>query len=328
MVLQRSVEASPQDANAHYLLGTLYFSRGLTDQALTEWQKAQHLNPNLAVLDASVGRALLYAKDDPEGALKSFRDGIRSDGQNPAVYLGADQSLSILQRPATERVQALESFPDHTAMPNELVFELALSLAESNDFERAEALFRNHFFPREEGGTNVRQVWVEVRLQHALALAKQGKCDAAQQIADQLGSAVSDISFTKDGLQPFVTSSRTNFLLGKIDRQCGRAEASRQHFADATAKTNPSDLVWAWLAAKELPGFDQDQWTSRLQSALESANRMIESSGFAGWWLYNAGMLNRALGQEKEAKESFRRVFLSPDRLLSYHLAREAMATQ
>jgi tetratricopeptide (TPR) repeat protein len=308
------------------LLGTLYFSRGLTDEALTEWQHAQRLNPKLPVLDASVGRALLYTTNDPEGALKSFREGIRTDSQNPAVYLGADQSLSILQRPASERVQALAAYPDHATMPNELVFELALSLADARDFDGAEALFHNRFFPREEGGTNVRQVWIEVRLQHALALANRRRCDGARQIADQLGSVVSDVSFTKDGLQPFVTSARTNFLLGKMDRECGSEEASRQRFADTAAKTNPGDLVWAWQAAKELPGFDQQQWTSRLQSALASANSMIESSGFAGWWLYDVGMLNRALGREKEAEESFRRVFLLPDRLLSYHLSRQAIS--
>lgn len=328
MVLQRAAEANPQDANAHYLLGTLYFSRGLTDQALTEWQRARQGKAIIPVLDASVGRALLYAKDDPEQALQSFREGIGTDPQNPAVYLGADQSLSILQRPAAERVQALQSYPDQASPPNELIFELALSLAESGEFDRAESMFHNRFFPREEGGTNVRQVWVEVRLQHVLALARGGQCDAAVPIADQLGHAVGGISFTNDGLQPFVSSARTNYLLGKMYRQCGRLDESRQHFADAAGKATGGDLVWAWLAAKELPGFDENQWTARLQSAVAPATSMTETSGFAGWWLYNLGVLNRALGNEKGAESSFRRVFLLPDRLLSYHLARESMAAK
>jgi len=45
-------------------------------------------------------------------------------------------------------------------------------------------------------------------------------------------------------------------------------------------------------------------------------------------WAYNSAMLNRALGREQEAKQGFQQVFLLPDRLLSYHLTREALTTQ
>ena len=52
-------------------------------------------------------------------------------------------------------------------MPPGLVFKLALALAEQGDGEAAEALFRNRFFPREEGGTSVRTVFAQVRLRRA-----------------------------------------------------------------------------------------------------------------------------------------------------------------
>ena len=37
-VLTAALNANPQDASAHYLLGTLYFAKGLTDEALAEWE--------------------------------------------------------------------------------------------------------------------------------------------------------------------------------------------------------------------------------------------------------------------------------------------------
>ena len=40
-VLRASLRENPEDGTAHYLLGTLYFSRGLTDIALTEWNAAR-----------------------------------------------------------------------------------------------------------------------------------------------------------------------------------------------------------------------------------------------------------------------------------------------
>ena len=113
-----------------------------------------------------------------------------------------------------------------------------------------------------------------------------------------------------------------------MDMQCKMAEQAKPHFTAAAGKQGSGEIVWAWRAAKQLPGFDASQWTGRLESALQQAGGMTESSSFAGWWVYNHGMLNRVLGHELEAQQDFRKVFLLPDRMLSYHLAREAMAAQ
>jgi tetratricopeptide (TPR) repeat protein len=321
-VLLAAVRANASDANAHYLLGTLYFSRGITDQALAEWESARKLNPKIPVLDASLGLALLNVKNDPEGALEAFREGIHNDPRNEAVYLGSDQTLSILNRPSTERVQALALYPDSAQMPTELVFELALNLAEAGDFDQALALFRNRFFPREEGGTNVRQVWVEVQLLRALDQAKNKSCEAALEIANGIGSPVPDMAFTNDGLQPFLESARTNYLLGKVDEQCGRPEQARKRFENATARSGHGEIVWAQLAARQLPAFDQNEWTAQLSSHVDP-DAVISDNGLS---VYNQAMIERALGHEQKAEQDLRQVFLLPDHLLSYHLAREAMA--
>jgi len=104
-VLTSALQANPNDASAHYLLGTLYFSRGLTDSALTEWAQAGKLNPAIPVLDASVGLALLHEKNDFEGALSAFRRGLSSDPSNIMTYVGTDQALSLLGKTAGERVR-------------------------------------------------------------------------------------------------------------------------------------------------------------------------------------------------------------------------------
>ncbi len=323
IVLRAAVQGNASDANAHSLLGTLYFSRAMTDQALAEWRDARKLNPKIPVLDASLGLALLHMKNDPEAALEVFREGIHNDRRNEAGYLGIDQALSILNRPSEERVQALELYPDMAQMPSELVFELALNLAEAGDFDGAAALFRGRFFPREEGGTNVRQVWVGVQLLRALDQAKKNNCGEAITTSDRIGSPVEGLSFTQDGLQPFLESARTNYLLGKVNAQCGRPEAARKHFESA-AKSDRGEIVWAWQAAQQLPAFDHNQWTSRLTSELKPSTPMSENS----LSVYNQAMIDRALGHEQKADAEFRQVFLLPDHLLSYHLAREGMVKQ
>jgi tetratricopeptide (TPR) repeat protein len=325
-VLHAVVESSPQDANAHYLLGTLYFSKGLTNPALDEWSRAHKLNPAIPVLDASLGLALLHEKNDPQHALNAFQDGLDNDSHNVTVYLGADQALSLLGKSAGDRAEILAKYPDMANAPSGLIFELILNLAEAGDFPRAESLFHNRFFAREEGGTNVRQVWVEVQLQKIIALAKAGQCNDALAAAARIGESASDLSFTHDGLEPMINSARTQFLAGTVYEKCGNAEEAKAKLQLAAAATAPDQTLWAWQAARKLPGYDDKQWQDRLRSASEQAQSRTETSSFAGWWYYSAGALDKALGRRREADAKFQKALLLPDRMLAYHFARLARA--
>jgi hypothetical protein len=171
-------------------------------------------------------------------------------------------------------------------------------------------------------------VWIEVQLMRALDRAKRGRCDQAISTANNLGAAVSDIEFTHAGMQPFLDSARTNYLLGQMYAECNRPEDASRDFTTAAGKSGAGEIYWAWLAARQIPSFNAGQWTARLQSALQQAESMTETSSFAGWWVYNHAVINRALGNESEAQQNLRGVFLLPDRLLSYHLARQGMAAR
>jgi tetratricopeptide (TPR) repeat protein len=306
------------------LLGTLYFSRGLTDDGLKEWELARKFNPQIPVLHASLGRALLHAKNDPGHALNVFEEGLRADPANVELYTGMDQALSILRRPAQERVAALDRYPDRANMPSYLVFELILNLSESGDYEKAVALFHNRFFQREEGGTNVRQVWLEVQLQRALSLAQQGHCSEAVSMVDRLKDPVRDLAFTQDGLEPLLHSARFNYLIGSLYQTCKLPEKAQAMFKDAESHSGLEDGIWAWKASQQLPGFQSDSAKQKLEILLQRTSGAGEISSRTGWWLYNAAMLDRALGHTQEAESEFRQALLNPDQLLTYHLTRLA----
>ena len=323
-VLSAVLLSRPSDATAHYLLGTFYFSRGLTDSALSEWSEAHRLGPDRPVLSASTGLGFLHIKNDPERSLTAFRDGLHSDPSNIANYLGMDQALSLLNRPAGERVEALEKYPKLDVAPPALIFELILNLAEAGNFERATGLFHNRFFPREEGGTNVRQVWLEVQLQRVLSAAKAGLCEEASTVARQLGSEVSGLAFTRDGLEPILQSARTNYLLASAYSGCRKPEEARARLQIAAGATAPDQIRWARLAAQKLPGFDAAQWQTRLQNSFEQAANRSETSAYPSWWMYTAGALAEDLGRTEEANIRFRKALLLPDRMLAYHFTRLA----
>jgi tetratricopeptide (TPR) repeat protein len=325
-VLSAALKSNPRDASARYLIGTLYFSKGLADQALAEWQQARQLNAQIPVLHASLGRALLHIKDKPQEAFDVFQEGLRTDAHNLELYRGIDQTLSILQKPAQERVAALQRYPDLDHMPTPLTYELILNLAEAGEFDKAEAMFHNRFFQREEGGTNVRQVWLEVELQKALSLARHAHCSEAVNIADHIALPVSDLPFTKDGLQPFLASARFKYLLGSTYKACNLPQKSQSPFTQAAQNSNLNEAIWSWKASQELPNADHSSARQKLEAALDRMRNDPASDSATGRSLYHAGMLDRELGNNQRANKEFRDALLQPDQMMTYHLTRLALA--
>lgn len=325
-VLQSALQRDSQDATAHYLLGTLYLSYGQTDPAISSWEKAGRLNPRLPTLHADLGRALLHIRNDPARAREVFQEGMSADPENPEIYIGMDQTLSLLGRSARERVEALQRYPDSAGMPAELVYKLALNRAESGDYDGALALFPGRFFPRQEGGTNVRQVWLEVRILQLLDFARAGHCDAFHSSARDLGKGVAGLDFTQDGMDPLIQSARVQYLLGTGESQCGRPGEAAAHFRTAADSISPAEIVWARRAAHRLPGYDDSTWQPRLEAALARIEGEIETRSLKGIWIYAAGMIERELGRQEAAMERFRQASLLADRMLSLHLSRLAIA--
>lgn len=320
-VLQEALAANPDDANANYLLGTLEFSVGMTDAGLDKWKHAQQLNAHIPALDTDIGLALLRLKGDTEGAQAAFERGVAGDDpDNLENYFGLDETLSLLKHPASERVAALGRYPDMAHMPTDLFYEYVLNLAEAGEYDRAESLFHNRFFLRAEGGTNVRQVWVEVNLQHAIALAKEGHCDAALKMGSELGNAVPGLDFTQDGMQEFVHSARTEYLLGEMQQGCGHEDQAKADFEQAAGFTESSQVAWASMAAKKLGNYDETKWHALLSRAATPHGGEPASSDY-----YYSAMAQLQLGDEAAADADFHKAFMMPDRLMAYHLSRLAL---
>jgi tetratricopeptide (TPR) repeat protein len=291
-VLHAALHTNKGDATAHYLLGTLLFSRGLTDDALAEWKTARGLNASIPVLDADIGRALLGVKHDAAAALEAFRAGLTADGTNAALYEGIDQASSLLGRPASERVADLERYPDQANMPGAHVYAVALDQAEAGAFDKANALFENRYVPRAEGGLSTPEVQAEVNLLKVLNQARPGHCPTMQSVGD----------------------ARSEYLVGVALARCGKPADAAKLWKSAAAARGASQLPWARAAAKKLPGYNDAQWRKRLEEAVARA----ESP-------YIAGMLEAALGQTQAAHAKFEQALWSPGGGFTHHLSRLAL---
>lgn len=299
-VLRRALTANPNDATAHFLLGSLLMSGGMADRAIGEWRTARSLNPSIPVLHRDLGSVLLVAKHDEAGALETFREGLRVDSGNVELYTGASQALSLLGRPPAERVAILLAYPDQKTLPRALAYDLALSLAEAGRAEEARNVFRDRFFAREEGGTSVQDVYVEVELLNAAEMVRSGRTAEARAALAALGQPAPGFDFTREGMERFVQSARFFYLAGQI-------QSSAELWKRAAAMQGP----YAVLAAKAL---NTPDWRRRAEQMLTK-----EPPGVG------RGLLLRLLGREAESLEQFRDALRQPDRRLSHFVARRAL---
>jgi tetratricopeptide (TPR) repeat protein len=324
-VLRRALEVDPQDGTAHFLLGSLHLSGGNADEALAEWDKARALDPRLPVLHRNIGFTHLYSRGAAAEALRAFEEGMAADPTNVELYEGADQALSLLDRDTAERIAVLRRYPG-AALPSRLVHKVALALTEAGRFEEAEALFSGRFFPREEFGTNVRQVYLEVKLWQAFAVARTGRAAEAAAIASAFGGPAPGLDFTKDGMTAFVSAPRFQYYAGELQALLGNEEAAREHWTRAAAGRDFRQAAFAHSAAQRLGRADEAEWRPRLETALAEAELYLFRGGhYPALATAARGLLLRALGRTREGDEALRQVFLLPDKGMPHHIARLAL---
>ena len=331
VVLREAVKADPTDQAAQFLLGSLYLSSGLVEPAIESWQHVRRSQSHIPVLHRNLGLALLQRGDYGESRAV-LEEGLAVDKDNVDVYLTLDAALSAAGASARERAAALGRFPlAGPATPAALAFKSAFALAEAGDASGAERVFHDRFFPREEGGTNVRTVYAAVRLVLAGNAARSGKCDAARQILDSLSREQPGLPFTKGGLTDVIASPTLSLQAADVESACGRAESAQGRW-ERLARPVESDgaplaLALADTAARRLGRTRSAAERARLERALENATAILESAGTSspGTIEYARGVLLASLGKNAEARESLRRVFTYPDRGLSHVLARAAL---
>jgi len=219
-VLKRAIAVSPKDANAHALLGSLYMSGGMRDAAMTEWNAARELNPAIPALLRNMGYTVLFEKQSPERAIQFFSEGTKSDPQNAEIYLGLEEALKDAGHSPEERVAALQKFPGSNP-PAALIFQLARDLADAGRYEEAQKELATRFISLEEGGASQLDVYVEIKVKEARALAAKQRCEETRAVIQHLSNdAVPELSLTKDALALALQSRRTQKEIADAQAPC------------------------------------------------------------------------------------------------------------
>ncbi|NNF26079.1 MAG: hypothetical protein HKN73_02500 [Gemmatimonadetes bacterium] len=199
-ILESALAADPGDMSARFLRGAWAMSGGQVEAALDDWERVVRIRPGIPALHWMMGRAVLQSTGDLDRAIGLFDAGVGEDPTNEGLYFALDEALSRRGASAEERAAALMRHPNPSSMSPDLVYLTARVLSRADRFDEAEALFRSRYFVREEGGTNPREVWLEIRLARAESLGAGGGCDLAWDILDGLTEPVEGVLFSTSGL--------------------------------------------------------------------------------------------------------------------------------
>ncbi len=111
-VLREAIHDNLSDATAHYLLGLVFMSRRMSDDAIAEWQIAGTLRTDLPGLYRNLGRALLDVRKEAQAALPVLKQGTLVDSGNPDVIDAYNRALASVSTPSncTFALSGVKSF--------------------------------------------------------------------------------------------------------------------------------------------------------------------------------------------------------------------------
>jgi predicted Zn-dependent protease len=324
-VLDAALAANPDDGTARLLRGSLYLSSGLVSEAIADWERARTVAPDLPTLHRNLGMTLLH-QGKASAAVTVLKEGVAHDPRNVEVYTTLDQAYGTAAAPVADRIASLERYPGAAAMPPALVYKLALARAERGDLTGAEALFRNRFFPREEGGLTPERVLATVRVVAARAAGRSGRCESALGELEALDRAGDGIVLDRQTIATAATEPLLQFEIAGIEALCGRqdaARARRRKLAESTGRSRPLARAVAVSADRANGGEPSPDAIAQLESALADLDAGLEDgeSG-SGLAAYTQARLLWTLGRKDAARTALARVFTFPDRGLSYLFAR------
>lgn len=152
VALKSALKVNPEDANAHYLLGNIYYDKRQYEPAIKNWEKALELNPKFPTVWRNLALAYFNKKKDSKKAVEHMEKAFDLDKTDNRVLMELDQLYKRLRYPHEDRLRLLEEYPDLTSKRDDLVLEHITLLNQLGRNHEAKELLDSHIFHPWEGG--------------------------------------------------------------------------------------------------------------------------------------------------------------------------------
>jgi tetratricopeptide (TPR) repeat protein len=162
-VLAWAVARNPEDARAHYYLGTLYFSKEREDEAIVSLEKAVALEPANVVAWRNLGYA--YAgQDELVPARSAYEAALRADPEASLALNELNKVYEKLDLPPEKWARLLENYLEKASRSDPLLKSLISLYVRLGRYDDALRWLTSHRFHSWEGRFEVHVYWVESHL--------------------------------------------------------------------------------------------------------------------------------------------------------------------
>lgn len=242
-VLQYIQQLNPQDSQAPYFLGNLFYDRRVYAQATKLWARSVALNPHYAMAHRNLAIAYFNKEARKQDALTELETALRLDPQNARLVFELDSLYQKLNYPLPQRLAFLEAHADLVNARDDSYIQLVTLLNESGRYQEAYAKIMAHTFHPWEGGEG------KVSAQYEYALIEMAKQD--------LNAANTDAAITKlttaltyprslgEGKLPIAHDNIIDYYLGLAYEQLGDTIQANAYFKQATlGMTAPAPMMY------------------------------------------------------------------------------------
>lgn len=223
-VLRAALAHNPDDAHAHYYLGTLLASRGRYDEALAEWEKAVALKPSIAPAHRNIGLVRWRLHRQGRKAVAAYKRALAAAPHDQDLYWEADLILEALGW-SRERVRLLASAPPEVQAKDKVAKRLAGAYYALGRYDEVLRVLRSTQLWPWEGERTAGLLYSGALTNKALRAFRRGRLRAARAYLEQSMVYPENLHL---GRPAFPRFAKQRYFLARCLEQLGEPEEARR----------------------------------------------------------------------------------------------------
>lgn len=233
--LRDAIGADPKDVLAHYDLGCLLYSLGGKDEAVAEWQAAEHLRGNDFKIERVLGLASAEA-GRTEVATAHLRKAVALDPAHLPTVNDLVSQYAAAGR-FDDELKLLEASISRASDKDDLMMRLLQVDLVQGRYADAESMIRSHTFAPRHRDTQLRDSYRALKYAEAGKAYTAGDYSAAYAALEAIATPPATLGV--DDFQ-FEATPRLNYDRGLVLQKLGKAPEAQAEF---TAAVKHADLT-------------------------------------------------------------------------------------
>jgi tetratricopeptide (TPR) repeat protein len=226
--LQNAIELNPNDSNAFYLLGNLYYDKKQYDTAIDNWETSISIKENYPAAYRNLSIGYFNKKHLYQKAKEYIEKAFELDGKESRLLLELD---ILYKKLSIEPELRLNNLLKHIALVEErddLYLELITLHNRLGDFETAAKMLKNHkFHPWEGGEGKVIAQYILAHTELAKELFGLGQYEKAIEHLLKCKTYPENLG---EGKLIFAREENVDYLLGCAFEKLGRKDRANEYF--------------------------------------------------------------------------------------------------